>query len=125
VKRGGSLPRRTPLKARKGLGRGEGTGQPPKARKRLRPRSEERVAEDEQWRDVKLAVKARDGHECRAAALVPEVGCGGRLDPHHVWPTGRGGPRLDLANVLQCCRHHHDWIHHEHPARARELGLLQ
>ena len=39
------------------------------------------------------------------------------------------GPLEDLLsdpeNMFCCCRRHHGWIHQEHPALARELGLLR
>jgi hypothetical protein len=58
-------------------------------------------------------------------------GCSGRaVDPHHRVVRGRGGThgeakeRSDqLSALLHLCRSCHDWVH-EHPAKARELGLL-
>lgn len=65
----------------------------------------------------------RDGHACQARLLVPEIRCGGKLDPQHVIPQG---VRKDLAaeprNIVACCRRHHDWIG-DHPEAARALGL--
>lgn len=111
--------KRSPLARGKPLGHGK-----PLARGRqIRTRSDKRTAEDGAWRDCKMRVDARDGGRCQAEALVPEVPCGGRLDPHHVWPTGQGGPRTDPANVVTACRSHHDWIH-AHTRQARERGLL-
>jgi hypothetical protein len=66
--------------------------------------------------------KERDGR-CIAAELVPELRCWGPLDPQHVIPRSTA-PELvsDLANIVACCRGHHDWIG-GNPEAARLLGL--
>lgn len=65
----------------------------------------------------------RDGHACQARLLVPEIRCGGKLDPQHVIPQGvRKDLAADPENIVACCRRHHDWIG-DHPERARALGL--
>lgn len=66
-------------------------------------------------------VMSRD-RGCRAAGLVRDVRCWGRIDPHHLRRRSQGG--LDSAdNLIAVCRAHHDWIH-EHPMIASTLGLL-
>lgn len=67
-------------------------------------------------------VARRDGG-CRGRALLPDVPCWGRLDPHHVLRRSQGG--LDEAsNLVTLCRSHHDWVH-AHPAESKRLGLLR
>ena len=66
-------------------------------------------------------VRTRD-RDCVARSRVPHVVCGGRLDPHHVLPRGRGG-KDEVENLVLLCRLHHSWVH-EHPADAYALGLL-
>jgi hypothetical protein len=68
-----------------------------------------------------MEMHARSGWRCAAETLVPEVCCGGRLDPHHT--KLRGAHYADAASLDQVCRTHHDWVH-AHTRRARELGLL-
>lgn len=69
------------------------------------------------------AAKARDQQRCVARPLVVEVRCWGPLDPQHVIPRGvRPDMADDEANIIGCCRGHHDWIG-DHPTKARELGL--
>lgn len=50
--------------------------------------------------------------------------CNGRAEhPHHVWPTGQGGPDT-LENLLAVSFDHHRWIHDDHTGEAERLGLL-
>lgn len=91
--------------------------------KRLAPRSAARADQDWEYAEAKAAALVRDGNRCQGEARVPGVTCAGRLDPHHVWPTGNGGPRCDVANLLTLCRAHHDWTHNNNRA-ARVLGML-
>jgi hypothetical protein len=97
----------------------------PLRRTRLRPVSQDRLDDEDAWRDTKLAVTARDRGRCQAEIVWPEVACSGRIDPHHVWPVGAGGPRCDVENVTSLCRAHHDAVHQSDPRRARKLGLLR
>jgi hypothetical protein len=120
MKRGGPL-RRTPLARAAGLSRGT-TGM---ARTRLQPVSAKRRDQRDEYSDAVAAAFLRDRWVCHAELLVREVECGGRIDPHHVHPTGQGGPRCDSDNIVACCRRHHSWIHQTDPERARELGLLR
>lgn len=93
-------------------------------RSRLRRASRARDTEREERRDVVMAVHVRDGYRCRAETLWPEIECGGPLDVHE--PSGRHeGAHLDPDRAISVCRRHHDAIHHESPARAYELGLLE
>lgn len=63
----------------------------------------------------------RDGG-CLAARLFTHE-CRGRIDPHHVWRKGQGGPD-EMWNLIAVCRAAHDWIHFENPTDAIRLGLL-
>jgi hypothetical protein len=62
----------------------------------------------------------RDG-DC-VARLLWNHSCAGRIDPHHVWRRGAGGPD-EMWNLIAVCRTAHDWIH-AHPFDAIRLGLL-
>jgi hypothetical protein len=103
--------RRTPLKR----------GKPLQARKRIKRVSAKRAAETESYRDAVMAMHARSGWRCAAETLVPDVACGGRLDPHHT--KLRGVHFADADSLDQVCRSHHDWIH-ANTRSARALGLL-
>lgn len=113
MKRGGALPRRTPL-ARTG---------------RLSPVSAKRTAQASEYLAALRIVRRRDCGRCvagRWAGMVTApfpTECHGPIDPHHVWPVGRGGPRCDPENIILLCRAHHDWAH-GHPLLARAVGLL-
>lgn len=81
-----------------------------KASKPLRAIVRERVAE-------------RDGHRCRAAALVPSVRCGGPLDVHEVVPRSAWpGAELDERDCVLVCRCHHEWVG-AHEIEAAALAL--
>jgi hypothetical protein len=77
--------------------------------------------------DVRAALAERSQGWCEARL----EGCGGRaIDPHHRITRQRGGRRGEaqersdqLSSVIYLCRSCHDWVH-EHPAKARVLGLL-
>lgn len=102
MKRGGNLPRRTPL----------------------RQVSTKRRDEQQQRRQVVAEVIARD-RVCTAATLVPDVHCYGPLDVHEMiqrslWRAGY----LDPSNCRAVCRAHHEWID-DHITEAHELGLLK
>ena len=88
-------------------------------------RVSERRASDE-YLKAREAVWARDRGQCQAARLWREVRCGGRLDPHHIWPQGLYPERrCDPDWMIVLCRRHHTAVHQEDPAKARELGLLK
>lgn len=105
--------------------------QPGKPRKRLAavsPNKSDRKLADEAWSE---AVLTRDRYTCQAGPdgqrrfRVADVECRGRVDPHHVAPKGMNPERRhELGNGICLCRCHHDWVHFQEPARARELGLL-
>jgi 5-methylcytosine-specific restriction endonuclease McrA len=59
----------------------------------------------------------RDGYLCQWCRVL-----GGRLDPHHILPRGRGGSDT-LLNLVSLHRQCHRYIH-EHPWEARPLGFL-
>lgn len=61
---------------------------------------------------------------CIAAELLPDVRCGGPLDPHEPLTRARGGSITDPENLVWICRAHHDYCH-DHPIEATELGLLK
>lgn len=99
-----------------------------RARERDRPRpalpaaSTKGAARARAAAEAGRVAKARDGG-CVAAALVPELGCWGPLDPQHVIPRGvRRDLAAEPANIIGCCRGHHEWIE-ANKARARKLGL--
>lgn len=101
MRRGGYLPRRTPLRAR-------------------RPSSAERTARErcveEVWR--------RD-RTCQAERLVPDVACSGPRDVHEmVQRSLRRDAATDPANCLLLCRAHHRWID-GNIAAAHDRGLLR
>jgi 5-methylcytosine-specific restriction endonuclease McrA len=66
---------------------------------------------------LRLAVYKRDGYLCQYCK-VP----GGRLDPHHILPRGRGG-RDTLDNLMSLHRLCHDQVH-LHPSESKKAGLL-
>lgn len=66
---------------------------------------------------------ARDHWKCRAAFLVPEVECNGRLDAHEIIPRSAWADGIyDVDNIAAVCRAHHHWID-RHPTDAHALGL--
>lgn len=94
--------------------------------KRGRPMRAVSEKRQERYRDRERAVDrafARDRWTCVAGRIIPEVECGGRLDPHEViprsaWPEGI----YDTDNIVAVCRRHHEWIDH-HPDGAHAVGL--
>lgn len=73
---------------------------------------------------VREAVLERDVRRCRAADLVPDVACRGRLDVHEVWSRARHpGSHLHAEAAITVCRRHHTWLD-DHPDEAVALGLL-
>lgn len=93
-----------------------------RSRKSLPARSTKGAARQAEATAAGARAKARDGG-CVARALVPDVRCWGPLDPQHVIPRSTA-PELvaDEANIVGCCRGHHQWIESE-PIKARKLGL--
>lgn len=111
MKRGGPLARKT------GLTR----------RTRLAPRSRKRIDQDAEYRKVVDYVRRRDRNTCQVAiargGIQPRL-CWGPLDPHHIRPTGQGGPRLEAWNIMLACRACHSWLH-DNPASAKLIGVLR
>lgn len=95
------------------------------SRSRLKPVSDKRRSQADEYADAKATAWDRDRGRCQAERSWPEVACGGRLDPHHIRPVNRFPElRCDPDNLTTLCRAHHDAAHHEDPVRARALGLL-
>ena len=70
------------------------------------------------------AVLLRD-RGCKVAEGWPEVRCHGRIDPHHIAPTGRYPElRCEVDNMICACRAHHNAVH-AYPELARMRGLLR
>lgn len=67
--------------------------------------------------NLREQVFARDSLTCQWCK-VP----GGRLDPHHILPRGRGG-KDTLANLVSLHRACHRYVH-EHPREAKPKGVL-
>ena len=94
-------------------------------RSAIKPVSGDRRAEKAAYDRAKQIAWNRDRGQCQAASAFPEVPCAGRVDPHHVAPTGVWPElRCEPSNIKCCCRRHHDFIH-DHPLEARERGLLR
>jgi 5-methylcytosine-specific restriction endonuclease McrA len=66
---------------------------------------------------LREAVFERDERLCQWCR-VP----GGRLDPHHILPRGRGGADR-LINLISLHRLCHSYIH-EHPWESKRKGFL-
>lgn len=66
---------------------------------------------------LRAEVYERDEYTCRWCGRF-----GGRLDPHHRWATGQGGPDT-LENVVSVDRLCHEYIH-QHPAEAKRRGFI-
>lgn len=100
MKRGGRLARRTPLKRSR----------------RIRGRSDQQVALDRRWSEVRAIALARDGYRCRYPDCRRAA-----VDVHHVRTKGAHTElRFALDNLRSMCREHHDWCH-ANPAAARKL----
>lgn len=69
----------------------------------------------------RAAIIARDGG-CLGARVIPETRCAGAIHLHHVLRRSQGGPDTP-ENLVALCAVCHGWVH-EHPALARERGLL-
>ena len=62
---------------------------------------------------------------CKVKEGWPEVRCSGRIDPHHIAPTGRYPElRCDTSNMISSCRAHHNAVH-AYPELARIRGYLK
>jgi len=69
---------------------------------------------------LRQRVIERDGG-C-SARWVLRHDCQGRIDPHHVWMKGQGGPDAEW-NLTAVCRLAHRWIH-DNPEQSERLGWL-
>jgi 5-methylcytosine-specific restriction endonuclease McrA len=57
---------------------------------------------DRAWRQVRLAILARDGHRCRLA--YPHCCVGTATEVDHIIELHAGGARLDPANLQAACK---------------------
>lgn len=97
---------------------------PLKRRSVLKPVSDKRRAQRDDYNAAVTEAFRRDRGLCRGLGVIPGHVCEGRLDPHHVWPVGNGGPRCDPANIVVLCRRAHDWAH-GNPLLSKPAGLLR
>lgn len=102
------------------------------ARTLFRPKPKPHKRADPGYLQAKEEVERRDQGQCVACRLarwlppgeVPwPMPCGGRLDPHHLWPTSWGGPLTDMTNIVTIHRSTHAWIDSQ-PREAAQAGLL-
>lgn len=96
--------------------------------KRIKPVSAKR-AKDNRLRRRVLHQRYGKHPRCHACPVLQaagiEVGCSGwAMDGHEVLTSGRGGSRVDVANVLPVGRACHRWIT-EHSKLAEPLGLVR
>lgn len=110
MKRSGPL-RRTPLR------RGSTRLQRKAPLRAVSPRATERRTADADWSRLILE---RAGHRCQFPNCTNPA-----TDAHHIAPKSIA-PHLRHApnNGAALCRHHHDWVHN-HPMKARALGLYR
>lgn len=94
-----------------------------KRRKWISPRSARAIERGPERHRVRTAALVRDRDRCQAEHRVPEVRCGGPLDPHELVPRSAWAEgQYVLDNVLTVCRRHHDWID-DNPAAAHDRDL--
>ena len=118
--------RKTPLKTQSELsGRGESLKPRVGLRrgKRLKPASDKTIEARDEHAEVRAAVFARDGRQCRVAPFLPDDPCFGPPTVHHVVKSGQGGAYTE-DNLVTACAHHNSWIE-DNPDTARALGLVQ
>lgn len=84
----------------------------------MRRQSAKRSAARPAQAEARDACFARDRGQCQARIVT----CGGRLDPHHIWRQGQGGPWEDW-NLITLCDNCHRWVH-EHPLLSWSHGWL-
>ena len=101
---------------------------PLKRSKGIRRSSPARTAEDEVYKDVRMAVLQRDGNRCqlegRSVVQGVVLACAGPLHVHHIDGRSSRTRRLDPEGLLTLCRAHHAQVH-SHPREARELRYLR
>ena len=76
------------------------------------------VYHGQRWRRTRRAVLDRDGWRCTAC------GRAGRLEVHHVRPTGRGGEFFATENLRTLCRACH-FATHAPEKRAQRLEAME
>lgn len=109
--------KRSPLKRKTPLSPGSGRlGRAPLAQRSSKTKA--RYAAGSEYNKAKTQVRLHSGGRCE---IVATDQCRGvASDPHHVLPSGPD----TAANLLDCCRWCHDWVH-AHPTEAREHGWLR
>lgn len=98
----------------------------PKPRRPLRQRGAKARRESQALLRARRFVQDRSAGWCEARSLgicgpfVQHLGS----EAHHVWPEDRDRGLHDPARMRWLCSQAHRWVHN-HPARAKELGLLR
>lgn len=95
-----------------------------KTRKRIKPVSNARRAENKIRGAVLADVLMRDGYRCKVRDYLPDVFCLGRLTGHELLSRGRGGSIINPANIVAACERHNGYLH-DNPEKAHALGLLK
>lgn len=90
-----------------------------KAPRRSTPQRSAARARSAEFTEARQRVLRRDGG-CVARGW--QVDCWGGLHVHHIVRRSQGGTHDD-DNLVTLCAGHHGYVH-EHPALARERGLL-
>jgi hypothetical protein len=101
-------------------------GMPSKRRKRLKPVSDRRRAENVERRENVMAAFGRYPDCALCAPLAAHgirTGCNGKADDaDEVLRRSAGGSITDVGNIRPVGRRCHTWLT-EHPEEAREWGL--
>ena len=130
MKRGKPLTRKTPLKASKGLSRGDAPLKRSQPVTRQRKPISQRSAKARQVAavrvDIRLELLALRGPYCEGCPVTPVGDPEGRAwtDMHEVLTRARGGDPTDPGNILCLCRRCHEWVT-THETQARALGLVR
>jgi hypothetical protein len=111
--------KRTPLKRKRPMWQNKDGSS--KKRRRIKPMSEKRIAENEVRAALLMSLLLERGNRCEARCC-PECSHVA-TDGHEKLTRGRGGSIVEAENILLVCRICHDWIH-GHPLESIELGLL-
>lgn len=101
-------------------------GMPAKRRKRLKPVSDRRAAENIERREAVVAAFGQYP-DCALCAPLAEhgirTGCNGKADDaDELLRRSAGGSITDVSNIRPVGRRCHRWVT-EHPAEARAWGL--
>jgi hypothetical protein len=96
--------KRSPIKRHTWMKRGK---------KPIKPRSEKRIEEDEEYHDVVDEIVEERGTRCQFETEAEGRCTRNYDDPHHVLTQARSrrhSDRIDKRNIKLLCRAHHDWI---------------